>query len=102
MASDCFNLWRVHENSKGQKKWINEGRAPDGACPSCPESNFPTSGSWDGVSAKCDNGKIVKLVADGMGGRVVGDILVPFLSPRAQIACNGDLYTGEGPITNYF
>lgn len=102
MASDCFNVWRVYENSKGQRKWINEGRAPDGACPDCPESNYPAEGTWDGWSARCQNGAIHKIVADGNGGKVPGPVLIPITDQRAKDACNLNTYIGNGPITNYF
>lgn len=102
MASDCFNVWRVHENSKGQKKWINEGRAPDGECPDCPQSNYPVAGTWNGWQAACQDGAIYKRVANGTGGTTLGPVLIPSTDQRAIDACNGSVYIGEGPISNYF
>jgi len=102
MASNCYDLWRVHQNSKGQKKWINEGRAPDGECPDCPQSQYPAAGTWNGYSARCQNGSIYKVVANGTGGSITGDIIVASTHPRAIAACNGSTYQGTGPISNYF
>lgn len=102
MASNCFNLWKVYENSKGQKKWVNEGRAPDGVCPNCPQSNFPAAGTWDGWSAYCQDGAIHKRVADGQGGKLPGPVLIAAGTPKAIDACIDDTYIGTGPISNYF
>lgn len=102
MASTCYNLWRVYQNSKGQKKWVNEGPAPDGGCPSCPQSNYPPDGTWNGYSAACENGAIVKMVADGNGNRRTGDVIKPLGSPAATAACNGSYFIGTGYLTDYF
>lgn len=102
MASECFNLWAKLRNSKGQEKWVNQGRAPDGVCPTCPQSNFPAAGTWNGWSARCQDGSIYKIVADGNGGKVPGPVLIPSTDPRAQSACLDDTYIGEGLISNYF
>ena len=102
MASNCYNLWRVYENSKGQKKWINEGRAPDGECPDCPQSNYPAAGTWNGVSAYCQDGAIHKWVADGNGGKMPGPVLIAATDQRAIDACIGSVYVGKGNISNYF
>ena len=88
------------------EKWVNEGPAPDGACPSCPDMGYPAAGTWDGVTARCQNGDIVKVRADGMGGWLpsteVSDIIHAKGTPQATQACNENLYIGTGPITNYF
>lgn len=102
MPSTCYNQWVVYENSKGHKKWVNEGPAPDGECPSCPEPQYPAAGVWNGYSAACQNGSIVKMVADGTGGKMPGDVIVAVGTPVASQACYNSLYIGTGPITNYF
>lgn len=101
MASTCYDQWRVKQNSKGQRKWVNEGRAPDGACPSCPEPQYPADGTWNG-SAACQNGAIVKMVADGNGGRRTGEVIKPAGSPQATAACYESYFIGRGYITDYF
>lgn len=103
MPSACYELWRVYENSKGQKVWRNEGAAPDGDCPSCPQQNYPSDGTWNGYSAACQNGSIVKMVANGTGGLRPGDVIQQAgESLKAAAACNGSNYRGLGPISNYF
>lgn len=103
MASACYNRWRVYQNSKGQRKWVNEGAAPDGGCPSCPSPSYPAEGTWDGYSAKCNNGRIVKMVADGTGGLKIGDVIANVGSAKAISACFGNSYIGGSfPISNYF
>lgn len=104
MASNCYNIWVKAVNSKGLTKWINKGPAPDGACPSCPTSNFPAAGTWNGYSAACQGGAIVKYVADGSGGIMPGGVIHAAGTPQAKQACSqlSDNYIGTGPITNYF
>lgn len=103
MASTCFNRWVKYKDSKGNQKWVNEGPAPDGACPSCSQSQYPTAGTWNGYSAACQNGNIVKMVADGSGGMVSGDVIRAVGTPQATQACNGSQYIGlPGPISQYF
>lgn len=102
MSSTCYNQWRVYTNGKGVKKWVNEGAAPEGACPSCPDMGYPAEGTWDGSHASCTGGAIVKRVADGAGGTKIGPVIAALGSPKATAACNGDYYQGTGPITNYF
>lgn len=102
MASTCYNLWVVYENSKGQKKWVNEGAAPDGDCPSCPEAVYPAEGTWNGYSAACQNGSIVKMVADGAGGLEPGAVIQAVGTPKATSACYNSQYIGDGTISNYF
>lgn len=97
MASACYFLWKEYVDQKGNKKWVNEGAAPDGVCPSCPEMNFCPDGFWDGVQAACDNGNIVKVVCNGAGGLRNGSVLV-----SNSTACNGSFFTGTGSIENYF
>jgi len=98
----CYNLWRKYVSSKGVKKWVNEGAAPEGACPSCPEQAFPAAGTWDGSMASCSQGAIKKYVSDGNGNFIIGAVIVQYNDPKAIAACNGDYYIGTGPITNYF
>lgn len=102
MASACFNVWRLYQNGKGQKKWVNEGPAPDGVCPSCPNMQYPEAGKWNGYSASCQNGAIVRMVADGAGGLKPGAVIQPATSDRAKQACVGNLYIAGGRITDYF
>lgn len=102
MASNCYNLWVVYENSKGQKKWVNEGPAPDGECPSCPEAVYPVAGTWNGFSAACQNGSIVKSVADGTGGKMPGDVIAAVGTPKATQACYNSLFIGTGRLSDYF
>ncbi len=103
MPSACYNLWRVYQNSKGHRKWVNEGAAPDCGCPSCPTPNYPPVDSWDGFSAKCNNGRIVKMVADGTGGLKVGPVIHNIGTKQAISACAGNAYIGGSfPIQDYF
>lgn len=100
--STCYNLWVVQVNTKGQRRWINKGPAPEGDCPNCPQAQYPAAGVWNGSSAACQNGAIVKMVADGSGGLMPGDVIQAVGSPKAIQACNNNSYIGSGPITNYF
>jgi len=105
MASACYNVWVVYQNSKGLKKWVNEGPAPDGACPSCPQMNHPAAGTWNGYSAACTSGAIIKMLNDGNGNLAIGPVIVPAGTPRAIAACTqtgGDYFIGEGSLSNYF
>lgn len=98
MASNCYNLWVEKQNTKGQRKWVNEGPAPDGECPSCPEPQYPVAGTWNGHSAGCHNGDIVKFVADGNGGLMQSnEVLV-----EDSGACSGSTFLGPGRISDYF
>jgi hypothetical protein len=81
---------------------VNEGRAPDGACPDCPQAQYPAAGTWNGYTAGCQNGSIVKFVADGSGGLMPGDVIQASGTPKAIAACNNSWYIGTGPISNYF
>ena len=102
MPSACYHQWRKYTNSKGLSKWVDEGAAPDGACPSCPDMGYPANNSWDGVTASCSGGAIVRMLANGTGGYKTGPALVTADKAGAKAACNGDYYIGTGPITNYF
>jgi len=102
MASACYNRWVKVENSKGMQKWRNEGPAPDGVCPSCPNTGYPADGVWNGYTAACENGAIIKKVADGTGGVRSGDVIHAAGTTQATQACNGSYYIGTGPISQYF
>lgn len=102
MASTCYYQWVQQVNSKGQRKWINKGLAPDGACPACPTPSYPPAGTWNGFSAACQNGNIVKMVANGTGGLMPGDVIQAVGSPQAVAACDNNRYIGTGPLSNYF
>ncbi len=100
--SVCFNKWVVYQNSKGHKKWVNEGPAPDGVCPDCPDMVYPENGRWDGFSARCLNGAIVQMVSDGSGGLRAGAVIKAATSLAGAQACLGNNYVAIGPISNYF
>jgi len=98
MASNCYNLWVEKQNTKGQKKWVNTGPASDGTCADCPEPQYPAAGTWNGYSAGCKDGDIVKFVADGSGGLMESnEILVEDSS-----VCSGSQFLGPGRISDYF
>lgn len=103
-VSACYNRWVLHKNSKGLTKWINEGPAPEGSCPSCPDMQHPVYGTWDGKSAACIGGNIRKYVADGNGGQVIGGIIHAAGTAAALQACGtlGNSFIGTGDISNYF
>lgn len=102
MASTCYNRWVVYQNSKGLKKWVNEGPAPDNVCPSCADMQYEPAGKWNGFSAACQNGDIVRMVSDGKGGLMPGAVILARTTAKAQQACRDSLFIGSGSLSSYF
>ena len=97
--STCFDLWEQYTDQRGGLKWVNAGHAPEGACPACvPVSDGPQDGDWNGYSAGCADGHLVKFVYNAStGGLRQGGILVPNAG-----FCTGSKFTGQGSIGDYF